>query len=303
MTAAQRRQFDEIKQKEGRAKSCILNSLDDAIFPKITAAKTAKSIWDILKAAYQGNDKVKMVRLQTLRTQFETLKMTDSETIDQFMTKVMGVVNQLRMNGEELNDQRIVEKVLRCLPKKFDMIVTVFESGELTKLSVEELTGSLLAHEARINLDVSDLEHAFKSKASMDRGRGRGFRGRKSKGRGQSQSDDRSQVTETHSEKSQNDHGRRWIDKSKIQCHYCKKYGHYKSECRKLQYKNKANVTNTECETSDALFLACQVTVQVPNKDVWLVDSGCSNHMTGHSDLFSHLDTSFSSSIGLGDDR
>ena len=82
MTAAQRRQFDEIKQKEGRAKSCILNSLDDAIFPKITAAKSAKSIWDILKAAYQGNDKVKMVRLQTLRTQFEMLKMTDSETID-----------------------------------------------------------------------------------------------------------------------------------------------------------------------------------------------------------------------------
>ena len=45
------------------------------------------------------------------------------------------------------------------------------------------------------------------------------------------------------------------------------------------------------------------MTVQVPNKDVWLVDSGCSNHMTDHSDFFSHLDTSFSSSIGLGDDR
>ena len=97
-----------------------------------------------------------MVRLQTLRTKFETLKMTNSETIDQFMTKVMGVVNQLRMNGEELDDQIIVEKVLRCLPKKFDMIVTVFESRESTKLSVEELTGSLLAHEARIDLDVSN---------------------------------------------------------------------------------------------------------------------------------------------------
>ena len=29
MTAAQRKQFDELKQKEGRVKSCILNSLDD----------------------------------------------------------------------------------------------------------------------------------------------------------------------------------------------------------------------------------------------------------------------------------
>ena len=112
------------------------------MFPKITAAKTAKSIWVILKVAYQGNDKVKMVKLQTLRTQFETLKMTESETINNFMTKVMGIVNQLQMNGEEIEDQRIVEKILRCLPKKFGMIVTVFESRELTKLSVEELNGS-----------------------------------------------------------------------------------------------------------------------------------------------------------------
>ena len=56
---------------------CILNSLDDSTFPKINAAKNAKAIWDILKVVYQGNDKVKMVRLQTLRTQFETLKMTE----------------------------------------------------------------------------------------------------------------------------------------------------------------------------------------------------------------------------------
>ena len=91
------------------------------------------------------------------------------------------------------------------------MIVTVFESRELTKLSVEELTGSLLAHEARINLDVSDIDHPFKSKASMDRGRG--FHGRRGKGRGQSQPDDRSQVTQTHSEQSRTDHCNRWIDK------------------------------------------------------------------------------------------
>ena len=73
-----------------------------------------------------------MVRLQTLITKFETFKMTELGAFDQFMTKFMGVFNQLRMNGEELEDQRIVEKVLRCLPKKFDMIVIVFESRELT---------------------------------------------------------------------------------------------------------------------------------------------------------------------------
>jgi hypothetical protein len=39
---------------------------------------TTKQAWDILKSAYQGNDKVKTVKLQTLRTQFETLKMIET---------------------------------------------------------------------------------------------------------------------------------------------------------------------------------------------------------------------------------
>ena len=43
-----------------------------------------------------------------------------------------------------------------------------------------------MAHEEIINLDVSTLEHDFKSKASMDKGRGRGFRGRRGRGRAKS---------------------------------------------------------------------------------------------------------------------
>ena len=77
--------------------------------------------------------------------------------------------------------------------------------------------------------------------------------------------------------------------------------GHHISECHKLQYRNKANVTN--CETSDTLFLSCQVSQQILDKDVWLLDSGCSNHMTGHNDLLSNIDTSLITTISLGDDH
>ena len=66
MSAAQRNKLEELKQKEGKAKSCILVSLDDSIFPKIIGSKSAKEAWDIFQMAYKGNDKVKTVRLQTL---------------------------------------------------------------------------------------------------------------------------------------------------------------------------------------------------------------------------------------------
>ena len=139
------------------------------------------------------------------------------------------------------------------------MVVTsILESKDLTKFFVEALSHSLHSHEERFNLEdgIGTLEHAFKTKVYMDRGKGRGFGGKKGKGGGRSQREDQSQVAHPyHFEQSQQDHGHKWIDKSRIQCHYCKEYGHFKSECRKLQFvqsRNKANVTNTECETSDA---------------------------------------------------
>jgi hypothetical protein len=67
---------------ENKAKFWIQNSVDDSIFSKIIGVVTSKQAWDILKSAYQGNGRVKTVKLQTLRTQFETLRMTESENVD-----------------------------------------------------------------------------------------------------------------------------------------------------------------------------------------------------------------------------
>ena len=58
------------------------------------------------------------------------------------------------------------------------VITSLLESKDLTKFSIEELSGSLLSHEARMYLDLGTLEHAFQTKVSMDRGKGRGFHGR-----------------------------------------------------------------------------------------------------------------------------
>ena len=51
MSATQRKQYEELKQKEGKARFSILNALDDSIFPKISGAKSSKAIWDMLKVA------------------------------------------------------------------------------------------------------------------------------------------------------------------------------------------------------------------------------------------------------------
>ena len=77
----------------------------------------------------------------------------------------MSVVNQLRQYDEDLPEHRVIEKLLRCLPKKFEVVVVPIEEFKnLSQMHIDELTGSLLFHESRMNrYDDTPLENAFKS--------------------------------------------------------------------------------------------------------------------------------------------
>jgi len=50
------------------------------------------------------------------------------------------------------------------------------------------------------------------------------------------------------------------------------------------------------------MFLACNVAKE-KESDIWYLDSGCSNHMSGNAEMFSNLDESVKSKVTLGTDR
>ncbi|XP_022968855.1 uncharacterized protein LOC111467990 [Cucurbita maxima] len=92
------------------------------------------------------------MKLQSLRRDFETLLMTNDESIDDFLSRAMKIVSQMCTYREKISDETIVAKVLRSLTQMFDHVVAAIEEAkDLSILSVEELMGSLQAHESRIN--------------------------------------------------------------------------------------------------------------------------------------------------------
>lgn len=247
--------------------------------------------------------------------------MKETESVDQFMSQVMEVVNQLRAHGEEVTDQKVVEKILRSLPSIYDMLVTAIEeSKDLSIFSIEELTGSILNYESRLNARNESLENAFQSQLNINRGTGRGqrgYRGRGRSGRRSFQFDHRnatSSQAEQPSNQPQNQRGRSRFsrgrgrgrtDKSAVQCYYCKRYGHYESDCRRKQSdlnRGRANVSNID-EDTPSMFLTCSGMQESNNEDLWLLDSGCSNHMTGNKELFSSFSETSKTQIKLGDDH
>ena len=70
----------------------------------------------------------------------------------------------------------MIEKLLRCFRKNFEaVVVPIEEFKNLSHMHIYELTGSVIAHESRMNrYDDTPLENAFKSQLNVTRGRGKG---------------------------------------------------------------------------------------------------------------------------------
>lgn len=66
-----------------------------------------------------GADKVKEAKAQTLKAEFESLNMKDTDKLDDFCLRLNGLVTIIRTLGEIIEETYVVKKLLRAVPSKF----------------------------------------------------------------------------------------------------------------------------------------------------------------------------------------
>eukprot|EP00253_Pinus_taeda_P006110 PITA_06110 len=160
LIVAERDQLKSDRKKDAKTLFLLFQSVHESVFPWIVAVTKSKEAWDILKTTYQGLEKVKTAKLQMLRRDFETLSMKESDTIDSFFTQVIGLITQIRSHGEIIEEIRIVEKILRCLPSRFEAVVIHLLSKHsrlrclLAKEKVEAEKLIEVVEEAKIEADI-----------------------------------------------------------------------------------------------------------------------------------------------------
>ncbi|KAG6503330.1 hypothetical protein ZIOFF_035641 [Zingiber officinale] len=217
--------------KNAMALRILQQSVSKTIYPRIFRLKKVNEAWEVLKKEFKGSQKVISIKLQNLWRDFDNIDMKDTENVKDYFSRIMEILNQLKSCGEVVSDRKIMEKILRSLPQKFEHVVTVIEEmKDLAEVSIYELMGSLEAHEKRVSKYTTPVEQAFQAKLNVfEQKQERSENNRRSYGRGRgsrSRGRDRSYAEGRPKGQHRSGHG-----EAEAGCRICRKNNHETKYC------------------------------------------------------------------------
>lgn len=204
---------DEVQDQ--LALSIISQAVDDDTLLRVSEKETAYDVWEALRSMHVGVERVREARVQSLRADLDSLKMSDAESMDDFAGKFMTLVGRIRELGDAVEEKYVVKKLLRSVSTKFiNVASSIVLFGDINNMAMEEAIGSLKAHEEMLKgQEVRRSEEQLLMARGGDSARGRG--------RAQGSRDGPK-------------------DKSKVKCYNCQDYGHFAWECPKKEKEQKA---------------------------------------------------------------
>ena len=86
-----------------------------------------------------------------LASQFENLTMEETENIEEFSGKISAIASEAHNLGKKYKDKKLVKKLLRCLPSRFESKRTAMGTSlDTDSFDFEEVVGMLQAYELEI---------------------------------------------------------------------------------------------------------------------------------------------------------
>ena len=202
--------------------------------------------------------------------EFQLQRMKESKSVREYFDRLLSIAIKLRLLGSVLNDSRIVENLLVTVPERFEATITTLKNTkDLSKISLAELLNALQAQEQRRVMRQDGAIGALTTKHQ-------GYNRNKKK----------TYPPFQHCGKKGHPPFKCWR-RPDAKCIKCNQLWHEVFICRNQneQQDVDAQIANEE---EDELFVATGFSRNISSAS-WLIDSGCTNHMTYDKELFKEL--------------
>nr|GEX84568.1 zinc finger, CCHC-type [Tanacetum cinerariifolium] len=306
-------------KKDVAATAYLYQALPEDMILQVASCNSAKEIWEALQTRHIGVDRVQKARLQTLKAEFEMLKMKEDDSIDEFSAKLNSIITRASGLGLTFDQQTLVRKLLSSVPKRFIQIVAAIEQFiDLEETTLDETIGRLKTFEERVNLfngspsDNQDKllftnhDNSSRHEKGYKNGGQESFRSYQDNKQDGKTKQFNNEMKPSHKFK-RNNFQKGTKDSSKVKCYNCNKFGHVRRNCKlKDKGQQQSNLVQEDVELT--LLMAVQEKRDKgekiflnekeikpkkyisTNERLWYLDNGASNHMTGNKTHFKEVD-------------
>ncbi len=123
------------RKRDQKALSTICLAIEDSELTHVRACKTAAEAWKNLGEAYETKG---LARKLYLRRKFLTHMMIEGDTMQEHITRLSEMAEQLEAIGAEVSDGDMVMTLLCSLPSSYEMLIVSLETRS------EDLTASFV---------------------------------------------------------------------------------------------------------------------------------------------------------------
>ncbi|XP_058742106.1 uncharacterized protein LOC131614553 [Vicia villosa] len=268
-TTAHQATFKEEKKKDYKTLLLIHSFFDSDNFEKVSDCELTKQAWEILEKAYVGAAKAKVVRSHTHKRQFELTHMEEKETINNYVTRITHLVNQIKAFFNV---------------KIHNIVVAIKESKNLASLSKDDILSSLEAHEQIMDgrgNNKAMVEISLQARLNEKRNFSNecGAKQRDSQG-------DKVKVAKKE------------VDDEDTLLVMITEEFHGSTEVLNSSCSSSKNEEESHSEQN----VMTSVRDGVQGSDEWYLDSGCSTHVMGRKDFFVQINQVAKSRVKFADD-
>lgn len=249
------------KKKDMKAQAVVGLTLPDELLENVREVKTAKEMWQSICDVFERHT---LLNKLSARRKFYTATKQEEESVLQFSNRIRQLAATLKSMSVTVDESEMAMAMLNGLPDAYDPLISALDAigGQDEKLEFDYVKSRVIQEEQRSDIRAGQAATRAESAALVSQ------------------------------------------RKERPVCTHCKKKGHLASKCWELYphlNPRKNNNTNEEtaffakrnaAEDLDVVCLLAKLSnssdqVKVNPEINWIIDSGCSNHMTHDKNLFS----------------